>query len=299
MPASAPVVVAGAGPTGLVAALLLARRGVDVTVLERRTGVHPLPRAVHLDDESVRILQAAGVADGFTEISRPAAGLRLLDARLRPFAEFPRSDRGVHGWPESNLFDQPDLEALLRRAIADEPRIVLREGIEVVGVEPPGIRGAGASGTAGGCISEAADGPAKGGGGEGEVTGAGGAGPWGDDAYGVRLTSGERVPASAVLGCDGANSTVRAATGAHMRELGFAERWFVVDVRAARPVARLGRRGPGVRPGPGRHVRPAARRPPPLGVPDARPRGRRRAGRPRPGAGRALGARAGGGAAGR
>jgi 3-(3-hydroxy-phenyl)propionate hydroxylase len=35
-----------------------------------------------------------------------------------------------------------------------------------------------------------------------------------------------------VLGCDGANSTVRRLTGAVMRELGPADRWLVVDARA-------------------------------------------------------------------
>lgn len=185
MGVSAPVVVVGAGPTGLVAALLLARRDVDVTVLERRVGVHRLPRAVHLDDESVRILHAAGAGDGFDGISRAAAGLRLLDARLRPFAEFRRAARGVHGLPESNLFDQPDLEELLRSLVAGTPRITLREDSVVGAVE----------------------------------------------AAGVRLASGERVAAAAVLGCDGAHSTVRAAIGSRMRSLGPAQRWFVLDVR--------------------------------------------------------------------
>ena len=194
MAVPAPVVVVGAGPTGLVTALLLARRGVEVTVLERRTGVHPLPRAVHLDDESVRILQAAGVGDGFAGISRAAAGLRLLDARLRPFAEFRRAGRGVHGWPESNVFDQPDLETLLRSRLARMPRVTLREGSDVRAVEPRG----------------------------------------------VRLASGERVAAAAVLGCDGAHSTVRSALGTWMRELGAPQRWFVLDVRCPAPLPSWG-----------------------------------------------------------
>src|SRR4051812_24568689 len=63
------VVVVGAGPVGVTAALLLARRGIDVLVLDRHRAAHPQPRAVHLDDEALRVLQAAGVADAFTAIS--------------------------------------------------------------------------------------------------------------------------------------------------------------------------------------------------------------------------------------
>ena len=36
-----------------------------------------------------------------------------------------------------------------------------------------------------------------------------------------------------VLGCDGANSTIRELAGITMEDLGFTERWLVVDMRAA------------------------------------------------------------------
>ncbi len=84
------VIIVGAGPAGCTAALLLADFGIPVTLLERHTQPHPLPRAVHLDDEVARILHRIGVSEGFLDRSRPGSGLRLLDANHRVMAEFSR-----------------------------------------------------------------------------------------------------------------------------------------------------------------------------------------------------------------
>jgi 3-(3-hydroxy-phenyl)propionate hydroxylase len=88
----APVLVVGAGPSGVTAALLLAQHGIEVLVLDRWAGVYPRPRAVHLDDEVYRILARLGLAEQFAQISRPAHGLRLQDAKHRVFAEFRRHE---------------------------------------------------------------------------------------------------------------------------------------------------------------------------------------------------------------
>ena len=132
--AQGPVVVVGAGPVGLTAALLLARRGVPVTVFERHAQPYPLPRAVHLDGECLRILQEAGVADDVLAISRPMAGLRLVDGRLRTLVQtaWP-SEIGDQGWPPGVLFRQPDLEEVLRAAVARTPEVSLETGLVVVG----------------------------------------------------------------------------------------------------------------------------------------------------------------------
>ena len=77
-----PVIVVSAGPAGCTAALLLADSGIPVTLLERYRQPHPLPRAVHLDNEVARVLDRIGVSEAFLARSRPGSGLRLLDAGI-------------------------------------------------------------------------------------------------------------------------------------------------------------------------------------------------------------------------
>lgn len=126
-----PVAVIGAGPTGMTAATLLAQHGVQTLVIDRWPDVYPQPRAVHLDDEVYRILERVGVADGFAAISRPALGLQLVDEHHRVLARFRREgERG--GYPRANMFDQPELERLLRDNLSRYPQIELRGGVEVL-----------------------------------------------------------------------------------------------------------------------------------------------------------------------
>jgi 3-(3-hydroxy-phenyl)propionate hydroxylase len=198
------VVVVGGGPVGITVTTLLAQLGVTCTVVDRHAHPYVMPRAVHLDGAAVRVLQQLGLGDEFAAISRPARGLRLLDAQLRPFVVVDRgTSPGLHGHPEANLFDQPKLEELLRSNLSQYSEVTVRGGVVVTGVERDGD----------GVLVTVQD----------ASTGAI-----------------ERWPARAVLGCDGAESTVRTAIGGHLQDLGFTERWFVVDVRSHEPIENWG-----------------------------------------------------------
>ncbi len=75
---SADVLVVGAGPTGLLAANLLALYGVDVIVVERNEGPVNEPRAIILDDEFSRVLATLGVEHEMREHGFGPVGVHYL-----------------------------------------------------------------------------------------------------------------------------------------------------------------------------------------------------------------------------
>lgn len=202
LPGFVPVVIVGAGPTGITAATNLAQYGVDCLVLDRWEDVYPQPRAVHLDDEIYRLVAGLGCADEFAAISRPALGLQLRDRNFQVLAQFHREcAESANGYPQANMFDQPEFEAMLRRNVKHFPHAVVRGNAEV---------------------TEAVQ--------------------VGSDRVQVTFTdrvSGEehRVEATYLLGCDGANSMVRKAIGSCMEDLNFQQRWLVVDVETTADLA--------------------------------------------------------------
>jgi 2-polyprenyl-6-methoxyphenol hydroxylase-like FAD-dependent oxidoreductase len=137
-PGDTDIAIVGAGPVGLLLALLLGRGGWRVEVLERQATAYGRPRAVHLDHEAARILQHAGIMDRLapqTEVMdsylwRNAAGTTLLWLDGQP--DVPT----VSGWPTSTMFHQPDLERLLAEAAASQPGVRVRAGYDVRDVGP-------------------------------------------------------------------------------------------------------------------------------------------------------------------
>jgi len=61
------VAVIDAGPVGSTLAALLARRGLDVVVLERDLDVYALPSAAHFDVETDRTFRDLGVWHASTD----------------------------------------------------------------------------------------------------------------------------------------------------------------------------------------------------------------------------------------
>ena len=56
------VTIVGLGPTGGTLANLIASNGFSVLILEREKSFYSLPRAVHFDDDIMRVFQTIGIS---------------------------------------------------------------------------------------------------------------------------------------------------------------------------------------------------------------------------------------------
>jgi 3-(3-hydroxy-phenyl)propionate hydroxylase len=198
------VAIVGCGPVGAMLANLLGLQGIPAVAIEREQDIFPLPRAVHFDDEVMRLLQTVGLAAAMRKLVHVSPGMRFVDEDGRLLLDWPRPrEVGPQGWHVSYRFHQPELERVLRDGRRRWPTIGLRTGNEVLAIEP--------------------------------------------DAAAMTLTCRDRatggisdVVAKYVVGCDGANSLVRQVIGGGMEDLGFQERWLVVDAILRRPRPDLG-----------------------------------------------------------
>jgi 3-(3-hydroxy-phenyl)propionate hydroxylase len=193
------VLVVGFGPVGAAMAALLARRGIEVIAIDRDSAVYPLPRAVHLDHEIMRLLQQLGVAEEVRRHARevPAYEFRAADGTL--LMRLPPTPDTPSAWASGYMFHQPSLELALRDVVAMSGHADIRLGWRFEGLaqDPEGVTAKVAG----------AKGPAV-------------------------------LRARYLIGCDGASSPVRDAIGGQLADLQFDEPWLVVDARVL-PGSRL------------------------------------------------------------
>jgi 3-(3-hydroxy-phenyl)propionate hydroxylase len=106
------VAIVGAGPVGLMIANYLGQCGVNVTVVEKLDSLIDYPRAIGLDDESLRTFQAVGLADKVLPHTTPWHAMRFLTPKGRCFADIqPKTDE--FGWSRRNAFIQPLADRVL------------------------------------------------------------------------------------------------------------------------------------------------------------------------------------------
>ncbi|MEO5663628.1 MAG: FAD-dependent monooxygenase, partial [Nocardioides sp.] len=131
MTISTDVAVIGAGPVGAITANLLGQLGIATVLVDRSTEVIDYPRAVGIDDEGLRTLQTAGLADAVVADAIQNVPLKFFDARGRCFADVRPSSREF-GWYRRNVFTQPLAEKALRAGLERFPHVRTLLGHELI-----------------------------------------------------------------------------------------------------------------------------------------------------------------------
>ena len=117
-----PVLIIGAGPTGLLSANLLGLYGIQTLVVERNQTTSDHPKAILIDDEGLRVMQTVGLADEILERVIAGYGARYYDSDGQCFAEV-SSPVTQHGYPRRNAFLQPELERILLDGLKRFPHV--------------------------------------------------------------------------------------------------------------------------------------------------------------------------------
>lgn len=196
----ADVVVVGAGPSGLMAAVCLARLGIDVAIVDGKTGPTRESRALALQARSIEIYDQLGLADRVLSEATRAPALRP-GFRDRPFRPVSFADLGATVTPFPGIFvlEQSRNERILLDALhALGGEVLWRHDVRALTVRSPDR-----------AVELAVETP------EGEVT----------------------VRSKFVIAADGASSTVRKLLGVAFEGTTNALSFFVADALDATGLA--------------------------------------------------------------
>ena len=131
------VLIVGMGPTGLVLANLLGKRGIDVTIIDKRDRLIDYPRGVGLDDESYRTIQAMELLEEVRPYTLPHHVMRIVnghgeviltnDPQGQPF-----------GHARKYGFLQPDVDTQMHKGLERYSNVTSLFSQELVGIEDHG-----------------------------------------------------------------------------------------------------------------------------------------------------------------
>src|SRR5262245_41899178 len=130
-----PVVIVGAGPTGLMLANQLGRRGIRPTIIDRHSGPAQHSRAMAVHARTLVLYSKLGIADQAVHLGKPGNGANMWSGgRLRARIPFEAMGKNLSPFPYVLMLGQDDNE----RIMGDHLRhwdLAIQWNTELVGLE--------------------------------------------------------------------------------------------------------------------------------------------------------------------
>ena len=114
------VLVVGAGPTGLMAGLVLSRRGVPAVVIDRKAGPTRESKALAVQSRTMEIYDQLGLAEQVLAGAYPATAMKIGSAKNTAAVDVSRLSDGATRYAGIQIFEQSRNERLLSETLSAE-----------------------------------------------------------------------------------------------------------------------------------------------------------------------------------
>lgn len=118
------VIIAGCGPTGATFANYFGKQNLKVLIFDKEENVIDYPRAVHIDEDVIRIFQELGLYEAMKENSiKPFENYSLVTKKDKLLFQFQPNSSISENIADCNWILQPEIEVHLRNGFAQYPNV--------------------------------------------------------------------------------------------------------------------------------------------------------------------------------